>query len=59
MSDEYKIGAGIYDVTGPAADLGMMGMASIDQKTEGIQSRLFARTFIVLFKLQHKLITRI
>ena len=47
MSGEYKIGAGIYDVTGPAAQLGMMGMASIKQKTDGIQSRLYARTFIV------------
>ncbi len=47
MSAEYKISSGIYDVTGPAAELGMMGMASIDQKTEGIQSRLYARTFIV------------
>lgn len=47
MPSDYLIGAGIYDVTGPAAELGMMGMASIDQKTEGIHSRLFARGFIV------------
>ncbi|NWG27416.1 MAG: neutral/alkaline ceramidase [Ignavibacteriaceae bacterium] len=47
MPDEYLIGTGIYDVTGPAAELGMMGMASIEQKTEGIHSRLFARAFIV------------
>jgi neutral ceramidase len=47
MSTEYKIGVGIYDVTGPAAQLGMMGMANIKQKTDGIQSRLYARTFIV------------
>jgi len=46
MYGEYKIRAGIYDVTGPAAELDMMGMASIEQKTEGIQSRLYARTFI-------------
>ncbi len=46
MSD-YLIGTGIYDVTGPAAELGMMGMASVDQKTEGIQSRLYSRAFIV------------
>ena len=24
---EYEVGAGIYDITGPAADLGMMGYA--------------------------------
>jgi neutral ceramidase len=47
MPDNYLIGTGIYDVTGPAAELGMMGMASIEQKSEGIQSRLFARAFIV------------
>jgi neutral ceramidase len=47
MANDYLIGTGIYDVTGPAAELGMMGMASINQKTEGIQSRLFARAFIV------------
>src|SRR5690606_6214474 len=47
MSSSYLIGSGIYDVTGPAAELGMMGMATIDQKTEGIQSRLFSRAFIV------------
>jgi neutral ceramidase len=47
MPNDHLIGTGIYDVTGPAAELGMMGMASIEQKTEGIHSRLFARAFIV------------
>ncbi len=54
MSDNYLIGTGIYDVTGPAAELGMMGMASIDQKTEGVESRLFARSFIAVDQLSHK-----
>ncbi len=54
MPNDYLIGTGIYDVTGPAAELGMMGMASIDQKTEGIQSRLFARAFIVYDKTSDK-----
>ncbi len=54
MADDYLIGTGIYDITGPAAELGMMGMASIDQKTEGIQSRLFARAFIVCDKTSDK-----
>ena len=35
MSGEYKIGAGIYDVNGPAAQLGMMGMANLEQKQRG------------------------
>ena len=47
MANDFLIGSGIYDVTGPAAELGMMGMASLSQKTEGINSRLFARAFIV------------
>jgi neutral ceramidase len=44
---DYLIGTGIYDVTGPAAEVGMMGMSSIEQKTEGIESRLFSRAFII------------
>ncbi len=36
MTTEYLIGCGIHDVTGPAAEQGMMGMASPFQKTEGI-----------------------
>ena len=54
MSDNYLIGTGIYDVTGPAAELGMMGMACIDQKTEGLETRLFARSFIVVDQLSNK-----
>jgi neutral ceramidase len=54
MPNDYLIGTGIYDVTGPAAELGMMGMASVEQKTEGIQSRLFARAFIVCDQTSHK-----
>lgn len=54
MPNDYLIGTGIYDVTGPAAELGMMGMASIDQKTEGIHSRLFTRTYIVCDQTNNK-----
>jgi neutral ceramidase len=54
MPNDYLVGTGIYDVTGPAAELGMMGMASIDQKTEGIHSRLFARAFIVCDQSNNK-----
>jgi len=54
MPNDYLIGSGIYDVTGPAAELGMMGMASIEQKTEGIHSRLFARAFIVCDQSSNK-----
>jgi neutral ceramidase len=43
----YLIGSGIYDITGPAAESGMMGYSMLDQKTEGIHMRLRARAFIV------------
>jgi neutral ceramidase len=44
----YTIGSGIYDITGPAAELGMMGYSMPDQKTEGISMRLRARAFVVV-----------
>src|SRR5439155_2731495 len=44
---EYLIGAGIYDITGPAADIVMMGYAVSTQKTSGIHMRLRSRAFIV------------
>jgi neutral ceramidase len=43
----YLIGAGLYDITGPAAEVGMMGFAESDQKTEGIYMRLWSRAYIV------------
>jgi len=43
----YLVGTGIYDITGPAAEIGMMGYADSSQKTAGIHTRLRARTFIV------------
>lgn len=44
---EFMIGSGIYDITGPAAELGMMGYARVDQKTAGIHTRLWSRAFVV------------
>lgn len=43
----FNIGTGVYDVTGPAAEVGMMGYAMIDQKTAGIHQRLRARAFVI------------
>ncbi|MBN2158119.1 MAG: neutral/alkaline ceramidase [Spirochaetes bacterium] len=43
----YLIGTGIYDITGPAGELGMMGFAVSDQKTAGIHIRLRSRAFVV------------
>lgn len=46
-SDRFNIGRGIYDITGSAAELGMMGYAVIEQKTAGIHMRLRSRAFVV------------
>jgi neutral ceramidase len=46
-ADVYRIGAGIADVTGPAAEVNMMGYARFGQDTGGIHTRLYARTFII------------
>ncbi|GAM24678.1 hypothetical protein SAMD00019534_078530, partial [Acytostelium subglobosum LB1] len=42
----YQIGTGIYDITGPAAETGMMGYAMPGQVTEGLHFRLRARAFV-------------
>ena len=42
----YLVGTGIYDITGPAAEIVMMGYAESSQKTSGIHTRLRARSFI-------------
>ncbi|KAL5706258.1 ceramidase [Ranunculus cassubicifolius] len=44
---DYLIGVGSYDMTGPAADVNMMGYANMDQVTAGVHFRLRARAFIV------------
>jgi neutral ceramidase len=43
----YLVGAGIYDITGPAAEIVMMGYAVPTQKTSGIHTRLRSRAFII------------
>lgn len=48
LSDSnYLIGLGSYDITGPAADVNMMGYANTEQVAAGIHIRLRARAFIV------------
>lgn len=44
---DFLIGSGIYDITGPAAGLGMMGYAQVGQKTGGLHSRLWSRAFAI------------
>ncbi|WNG54621.1 neutral/alkaline ceramidase [Archangium gephyra] len=46
-NQSFQVGAGLYDITGPAAELGMMGYAMVDQKTAGIHQRLRSRAFVV------------
>jgi neutral ceramidase len=53
MSD-YKIGAGIADMTGPVYDGVMMGFAEENQKTRGIHLRQYARAFVILHKATGK-----
>lgn len=43
----FLIGAGVHDITGPSAEVGMMGYSMPHQKTAGIQMRLRARAFVI------------
>jgi neutral ceramidase len=42
----YLVGRGIADITGEAADCGMMGYGKADQKSAGIHLRLRSRAFV-------------
>lgn len=44
-SQPYKLGVGIYDMTGPAAEINFMGYAVPSQRGTGIHQRLRARAF--------------
>ncbi|KUF93711.1 Neutral ceramidase [Phytophthora nicotianae] len=43
----YNIGVGKSDITGPAAEVIMMGFASSDESAAGILNRLYARAFLI------------
>jgi neutral ceramidase len=43
----YLVGRGISDVTGEAAEVGMMGYSSFEQKASGIHQRQRSRAFVV------------
>jgi neutral ceramidase len=47
-ADPYLVGRGMSDITGEAAEVGMMGYASLSQVSGGIHMRQRARAFIVL-----------
>ncbi|GAA3573094.1 neutral/alkaline ceramidase [Kribbella ginsengisoli] len=44
----YLVGRGISDITGPAAENGMMGYSKFGQNTTGIHQRLRARAFVAV-----------
>ncbi|MCO1335791.1 neutral/alkaline ceramidase [Microbulbifer sp. OS29] len=46
-SDDWLVGAGKYDITGPAADVGMVGYGETNQTTKGIHTRLWSRAFTI------------
>ncbi len=43
----FEFGLGIADLTGPAAECGMMGYSQLDQATAGIHLRPRARAFVI------------
>ncbi|MFD3439424.1 neutral/alkaline ceramidase [Streptomyces sp. NPDC058685] len=54
LDGEYLVGRGISDVTGEAAETGMMGYSSFDQKTSGIHQRQRSRAFVVVDRASGK-----
>lgn len=43
---EFEIGSGIYDITGPVAEIGMFGYAA-QQEVDGLHQRMRSRAFII------------
>lgn len=46
-TEQYKVGTGIADITGPVAEIMFMGYAELGQTGQGILQRIYARAFIV------------
>ncbi|MGW0248067.1 neutral/alkaline ceramidase [Nocardia goodfellowii] len=46
-ADGYLIGIGISDITGPAAECGMMGYSQLEQTTAGIHLRPRVRAYVI------------
>jgi neutral ceramidase len=44
---DYIVGAGLYDITGPVQGLTMNGYVRLEQKTAGIETRLWSRAFYI------------
>ncbi|KAB5592796.1 hypothetical protein CTheo_3780 [Ceratobasidium theobromae] len=46
-AQEYQLGVGIGDVTGPVVETNMMGYADLSQTDTGLHMRQFSRAFII------------
>ncbi|PVD38057.1 hypothetical protein C0Q70_00667 [Pomacea canaliculata] len=51
---EFQAGAGIFDITGPAAEVNLMGYAKPGQTANGIHMRQFSRAFVFADKAGEK-----
>ena len=47
FATSFEVGTGIYDITGPAAEIGMFGYFNSEQSAQGIHQRLRSRAFAV------------
>ena len=47
LADEYLVGRGIADITGPPVGVKMLGYVRPDQITEGLHLRQYAKAFVV------------
>jgi neutral ceramidase len=45
-AEQYFVGIGRADVTGPAADVNLMGYAVLNQTAKGIHTRQYARAYV-------------
>lgn len=55
QGDEYGIGAGIADITGPAGDIHTIGFGTSGPETGGIHTRLYSRAFVFADKAGNRL----
>jgi neutral ceramidase len=46
-AEPFLVGRGLADITGEAAECGMLGYGKADQQTEGIHTRQRARAFVI------------
>ncbi|XP_067928442.1 uncharacterized protein [Watersipora subatra] len=47
VDTNYYVGTGMFDVTGPATEINMMGYAKGSQKSNGIHLRQYSRAYVI------------